>query len=202
MTVLITNPEIAARLRAEREGSEASQHDEVWDGVYIISLLPNIEHQGLASELCFVLRLVVGTAGIVDNGVNVSDCDEGWEQNYREPDVAVVIEGSRAQDCGTHWCGGPDFVVEILSPNDLARKKLPFYAAIGVRELLIIDREPWAVELYRLQANELTLVGRSNLDAPELLTSAVLPLGFRLVPGAKRPQIEVTRTDGAERWLV
>jgi Uma2 family endonuclease len=203
MTILITDPSIASRLRAERDVSDASRHDEVWEGIYIISPSPNIEHQLLASELWLVFRLVMGAGSLACIGVNVSDREEGWSHNYREPDVAVVLAGNdTARDCGTHWCGGPDFVVEILSPNDLAREKLPFYAEIGVRELLIIDRDPWALELYRLDAGQLAPAGRSSLDRPDTLTSGVLPLVFRLVPGDKRPQVELTRTGGAERWLV
>ena len=123
--------------------------------------------------------------------------------NYRVPDASVFLDGNPAKDCGTHWCGGPDFAVEILSPNDIALEKLPFYAMIGVRELLIIDRDPWSLELFRVDADghQLTAVGRSSLAHADLVVSTVLPLAFRLVPGKKRPQIEVTRTDGAERWL-
>jgi hypothetical protein len=45
--------EIEARLRAERE---ASKHDEVWDGVHVVSPRPDNEHQALAAELWLVLR--------------------------------------------------------------------------------------------------------------------------------------------------
>jgi Uma2 family endonuclease len=202
MTMMITDPAIASRLRDERQKTDGSRHDEVWDGIYIMSRAPNIEHQILASELWLALRVVVGADGLVCNGVNVSDRVEDWQQNYREPDVAVVLADNPAQNCDTHWCGGPDFVVEILSPHDKAREKGPFYARIGVRELLLIDREPWALELYRLDAGQLAPAGRSSLDRPEALASRVLPLAFRLVPGDKRPQIELTRIEGAERWLV
>jgi Uma2 family endonuclease len=202
MTILITDPAIASRVRAEREKADGSRHDEVWDGVYIVSPSPNIEHQILASELWLVFRGVVGAAGIACNGVNVSDRVEDTQHNYREPDVAVVLADNPARNCGTHWCGGPDLVVEILSPNDIAREKRPFYAQIGVRELLIIDRDPWALELYQLDAGQLAPAGRSSLDQPDVLTSVVLPIAFRLIPGDKRPHIEVSRTDVAERSLV
>jgi Uma2 family endonuclease len=84
----------------------------------------------------------------------------------------------------------------------MAREKLPFYARLGVREVLIIDRNPWALERYRLDSGQLAPAGRSSIEQPDVLASAVLPLTFRLVPGDTRPQIEVTKTDGAERWMV
>src|SRR5947209_856377 len=120
----------------------AGKHDEVWDGVYVTSPLPNNEHQVLAAELWLVFRTVLAAAGggRAYNGLNVSDREDGWLKNYREPDVAVILPGNPAKDCGTHWCGGPDLVVEILSPNDPARDKRQFFAGIGVRELLFLDR--------------------------------------------------------------
>ncbi len=206
MTVLINDPLVASQVRAEREASDGNIHDEVWDGVYVVSPSPNIEHQRLITRLwlAFTNAVEVPGAGIVCNNVNVSDRDEGWIDNYRIPDVSVFLAGNPAKNCKTHWCGGPDFAVEILSPNDLALEKFPFYARIGVRELMIIDRDPWALELFRLDAGRLEFasVGRSSLETPDLVVSTVLPLAFRLVPGEERPQIEVTRTDGAERWLV
>jgi Uma2 family endonuclease len=204
MAVLVHDPEIEARLKAEREASDAGKHDEVWDGVYVMSPLPNNEHQFLVAELWLVFRTVLKAlgGGLAYNGLNVSDREEGWLQNYREPDVAVILPGNRAKDCGTHWCGGPDFLVEILSPNDPARDKRPFYAEIGVREMLVLDRDPWMLELYRLDAGRLDLVGTSTPDRPDALTSAVLPLTFRLVPGQERPRIEVSPTDGDASWLI
>jgi len=46
--------------------------------------------------------------------------------------------------------GGPDFAVEILNPGDRTPEKLPFYASVNVRELLVVDRDPWSLELFRL----------------------------------------------------
>src|SRR5207253_305814 len=81
-----------------------------------------------------------------------------------------------ARDCGTHWCGGPDFCVEIASPGDRSRDKLAFYAGIGVRELLLVDRDPWALELFRLSAGRLEPVGRSDLSKQDALPSPVVPV--------------------------
>jgi Uma2 family endonuclease len=204
MTVIVNEPYLAAKIRAEREGTELGKRDEVWDGVYIVSPLPNNQHQIIAQFLWQAFQAVVAETGegIAINGANVSDREEGWTHNFREPDVVVVLNSNPAKDCETHWCGGPDFLVEILSPNDMAREKRGFYAKIGVRELLIVDRDPWAFELYRLDAGELKLVGRSSLEEPSLLTSSVLHLTFRLIPGKERPMIEVSKTDGSQTWTV
>jgi Uma2 family endonuclease len=98
--------------------------------------------------------------------------------------------------------GGPDLAIEILSEGDLARSKLDFYAKVNTRELLILDRDDWALELYRLIDGRLDLVGNSTPDRPEILSSQVLPLTFRLVPGQGRPTLELCRHDGAQVWQI
>jgi hypothetical protein len=102
----------------------------------------------------------------------------------------------------TFWLGGPDFVVEIVSPDDASRDKLEFYSSVGVRELLLIDRNPWQLELYQLKGRTLAEVGRSTTSESTTIRSAVVPLSFKLIPGGARPSIEVTHHDGVQRWMV
>jgi Uma2 family endonuclease len=49
--------------------------------------------------------------------------------------------------------GAPDVVVEIQSPGDEPYEKLPFYAALGVPEVWIVNRDTKVPELYRLRAD-------------------------------------------------
>jgi Uma2 family endonuclease len=166
--------------------------------------LANIEHQSLGTELAVVHHLALGEAvrGRIFAGVNVSDREEDWEYNYRCPDVAIFLPGNPARHCGTDWLGGPDFGIEIISPHDRTLEKLPFYASIHVRELLVIERDPWVLELYRLEQGQLRSVGQTDLNRPIPLVSAVLPLTYSLLPGAPRPRIEVRHQDGVRRWEV
>lgn len=204
MAVLVHNPNLERDLKAEREASGADRWDEVWDGVYVMPPLPNDEHQQLVIGIAAIYQDVVGWPGLgeVRAGVNVSDRKKGWKRNYRAPDVAVFLKGGRAENCGTHWCGGPDAAVEILSPRDRTRDKLPFYARIGVRELLLIDRKPWKLELYQLREGQLVLAGQATLKKPVVLSSVVLPLTFQLLPGSPRPLIEVIHRDGTKPWTM
>jgi Uma2 family endonuclease len=169
-----------------------------------MSPLSDIQHQILATRIAAIIQIALGPGepGIAIAGVNVSDREDNWTKNYRCPDVAVVLKGCAAKNCGTHWCGGPDFLVEIVSPDDRSRQKFDFYARIGVRELLIIDRLPWSLELYRLEEDELQSVGRSSLEAQLQLQSTVLPLNFRLIAGQARPVIEVAHHDGRQVWQI
>ncbi len=204
MAMLVLDPYVEEQLKAERKTSGADRYDEVWEGVYMMAPLANNEHQDLQFELAAALKNAIGADQCVrvQAGANVSDREEAWLHNYRIPDVVVVFPGSAAHDCGTHWCGGPDFCVEIASPGDRSRDKLDFYAGIGVRELMLVDRDPWELELYRLAIGRLELVGRSDVAVADSIASTVVPVSFRLASAAPRPKIEVTHRDGAQRWIV
>ncbi|HEV3168341.1 MAG TPA: Uma2 family endonuclease, partial [Isosphaeraceae bacterium] len=147
MSVIVTDPCVEDRILAERKASGGDRFDEVWNGVYWISPLPGMEHQRIATQLATILQVTIGWSGLgeVFNGINVSDREQGWEQNFRCPDVAVILYGGRARSHGAFCLSGPDFIVEILSPGDRAHEKIPFYSHVGVRELLLIDRDPWVL---------------------------------------------------------
>ena len=202
MSVLILDPELAEEIRGERETRQLNRWDEVWDGVLVVPAVPNNEHQRLVSLISAPLISLVDWDGgeQVQPGANVSDRVRGWKKNYRIPDVLVFLAGNPAKDCGTHWCGGPDFAAEIVSPGDQPRKKLEFYAKVGTRELLVLDRDPWQLELFRLGDGELRPVGKSNTTRAAVLTSSVLPLAFQLRPGKLRPVIHITHTATGQKW--
>ena len=203
MSMVVLDPTDQEAILSQRRESGGDRYDEVWDGVYIMAPLANNEHQTLAFKLARIFDEAVGDSGlaIVQPGANVSDRGKGWERNYRCPDVVVYFKTNPAINHDTHWQGGPDFAVEVVSRFDRSRKKFDFYAKVGVRELLIVDRRPWSLELYRLnEAGRYDLVGKSTLEQPDIITSVVLPLTFRLEAGADRPRIRVIHTDGNPSW--
>jgi len=204
MVAVINDPWLEEHIIAERRASGADRYDEVWEGVYIMTPLANNEHQKLITGITTVLATVVQweELGTVFPGINVSDREDDWIKNYRCLDVAVYLNDTQAENCETHWYGGPDFAVEIISPNDHAREKLEFYAKVNTRELLIVDRDPWALELYRLQDKQLVLAAKSTLDDSAVLNSEAVPLSWQLLPGDKRPKIKVAHTDGKQRWEI
>jgi Uma2 family endonuclease len=118
------------------------------------------------------------------------------------PDVAVFLRDGRAENCGTHWRGGADFLVEVTSPGDQTRERLPFYARLGVGELLVVERQSWTLELYRQRAGQLVCVGQSTAAGEEVLASETTELSFRLVSGSPRPQISVLYSRTGQSWLV
>jgi Uma2 family endonuclease len=173
MATVIMDRAYAELLRQKRAAAGADRWDEVWEGTYRIVPLPNTEHQQIVNRLCSIFEFVVGwkNGGIVLPGANISDRTVGWEHNYRCPDVVVFLPNSSAKDFGTHWQGGPDFAVEISSDDDRTRDKIEFYASIGTRELLVIDRKPWQLELLRLARKTLKPAGISTAKSRSVVIS-------------------------------
>ena len=204
MPLLIDDPKLEARLLKRRRLSGADHHDEVWDGVYVMSPLANDEHQQLVTDLSAVLAFLVKFTGLgeVRAGVNLSDRVKGWKQNFRIPDVAVKLNGGLARIYKNHWVGGPDFLVEIVSTRDRTREKLDFYAAIGTREVLVVDRDPWSLELYSLRKGRLVPTGVARPGSGVTLASEVLPLTFLLVEAEPTPKIEVTHPETGRSWPI
>ncbi len=201
---LVLDPALSEQLIKERQERGIDQHDEVWEGVYMMSPLADDEHQGIIHrlELAFGMILTLSGRAEVRPGVNVADRDENWSYNFRIPDVAVYLAGTQATCRGTFWKGGPNFAVEVVSKNDMTRDKVDFYANVGVRELLIVDRDPWQVELLRLADGKLPSVGTSNIEKPDLLASEVIPFNFQIEAGEKRPAIVVGHTESEQTWRI
>lgn len=183
MSVMINDEAFASELIAQRQAAGIDRYDEVWEGVYMMSPIANNEHQSLATELSIAIGTVIDwkQLGSTLAGANVSDRREDWAKNYRIPDVLVFLNETAAQDCGTHWLGGPDFAVEIVSSGDRTLEKLDFYAAVGTRELLVIDRDPWQLTLYRLSNDrKLVPVAVCSNSQRVTITSEVLPVCLQL----------------------
>ena len=204
MTVVIENPDTERSFIRVRQERGLDRKDDVGDGVYVVSPDSINEDQSFVAlfSWCFMDSIEDAGLGLVSAGGNGTDQEVAWTHNYRCPDIMVVLGGNTVQDRGTHWLGGPDFAVEILSKGDRSRQKFDFYATVGTRELLLIDRQPWALELHRLEVGELRRVGKSTIEASDVLTGAVLALSFRLVASEPRPTIEIGHADGGQHWSV
>jgi Uma2 family endonuclease len=202
MPVMIYDPVLEQRIRAERDDPNVNRRDEVWEGVLVVLPQANNEHQRIVGKLTAAFSSVIdwnrGDQALP--GANVSDRDADWVNNYRDPDVAVYLASNPAKDSNTHWVGGPDVLVEIVSPGEDPRLNLDFYAKIKTREVLIVDRDPWAVELYQLKGGKLVLVGKSDLTNSAALASVALPLSFQLQSGTPRPTILITHTATGQTW--
>lgn len=202
MSVLVHDPYFAEMIKRERTRTGADRFDEVWDGVYVANPLPTIDHQRILMNILRILEDNLRNESIVIQRWSVSDRDEDWINNYRIPDVSVFLPENPGKNRRSHWYGGADFVVEIASPGDRTREKLPFYAKVNTREVLIVDLEDPAIELHRLDESEHKIVGRAIPGSRTKLESSVLPLRFTLKRNRSNVLIEVSRLDEDQKWLV
>jgi Uma2 family endonuclease len=203
MPTLINNPAVEEALINERHERGIDKFDEVWEGVYVMAPIANNEHQDIQSGLTIILGslIVLPRLGRVHVGANVSDQPDDWTHNYRVPDILVFLNGNPAEDRGTHWLGGPDLAIEIVSRWDRSREKIDFYSKVNVRELLIIDRDPWQLELFRLEGAHLKSVAIATEQNAQTIHSDVTGLTLKLLPAPKRPSIAVSTPDG-QSWNV
>ena len=193
MSLVVNDSVLADELIKQRQAMGGDRYDEVWDGVYMMSPIANNEHQGLATSISTAIVTVVDWKGLGRTlcGANISDRREGWTKNYRVPDVLVFMNDCSAEDCGSHWCGGPDLAIEIVSEGDRTLEKLDFYAQINTRELLVIDRDPWQLTLYRRSdAAAMTPVAVSSFTQSVLITSQAIPVQFQLVTQPTRLRVQ------------
>jgi Uma2 family endonuclease len=202
---LLLDPDILHEMIRQRHEWGIDRYDEVWDGVYILPSMPHLDHQELVHGLEIPLDVVVvqEKRGQLYPGANVSDRRTNWKENFRVPDIVVVLKNSRAVAYAAHFFGGPDFLVEIKSPNDDVDQKIPFYSRIRVQELLIIHRDTREVRLFRHDGEELVQVTPTPFPGGKWLVSKVISLAFRrkTVRGVARNQVR--RTDGkAGSWVV
>jgi Uma2 family endonuclease len=202
--LMVLDPAAAERLLAERRRLGQDRKDEVWNGTYLMSPDPTFAHNMIVGELTVVFSLTQKPRGaIISPGGNISDRAKGWEQNYRCPDVIVLFPNNPAKNLDTVLVGGPDFAVEILSPHDRAREKLPFYGKIQTRECLYIDRELECAELYRLNGEQMVLVAQLTAANGLACSSQVLNLRFQVIAEGTQTVLEVHSLDDSNQsWRV
>jgi Uma2 family endonuclease len=147
-------PSLLPDIQAIRKKTGADQWDEMWEGVLHMPPAPNRGHQDLEFCLESYLRLhwAPTCQGKVYHQINLAVID-GWPNNYRIPDLVLLLPQRFAIDRNEYFEGAPDVVVEIHSPGDEAYEKLPFYRDLGVPEVWIIHRDTREPEIHVLKRN-------------------------------------------------
>ena len=177
---------VSERELADRRSKGLDRWDEMWDGVLHITPAPMFEHQRILDRLIGFLESLVRTSGRgqLASGVNVF----GAESNYRVPDLTFVAAGREfvIQEDGVRG-GGPDAVIEIRSPHDETYDKFPFFASLGIREVIVIDRDSKRPELYRLAGSQYVALQE---DDQGWLRSEAMNVRFGRIAGEK-PRLAV-----------
>lgn len=169
----------------ERRRRGLDKADEVWDGVLHVPPPPGGTHQEVGSELFLVLGPIAKSRGLAprydSTGLYRTATD------YRVPDQQYV-HPEQLSDRGTE---GAELVVEIRSDDDDTYDKVDWYAAVRVREMVIVHPQERRVELLRATGDRLLPV---TADAGGVVRSDVLGVGFLTVDG---PALRITWVGGA-----
>ena len=203
MSIVILNDYLAKKVLKNWRTGSSRRYEEVWDGVTYIMPEADIEHDDIAGFFYRVFFALFADAGLgrVHFRINVSDRDADWTDNYRVPDMTLYLADNPARARGTHYIGGPDFALEVGSPGDRSRDKLDFYARIGTREVMIIDRDPWRIELFQLRRGKLRSQGAVRLGDTKSLKSDITSLSFRLGRSRPRPKVKIVHTETGQEWV-
>ncbi len=157
MPTLVMDPapaEIVALIeRRRRLGLD--HRDEICEGVYRMNPPPSHEHQVILQQLAELLGPLARDAGLE---AVIQEFGLGTSDEYRVPDGGLHRPGA-----GGVWHPTAALVIEIVSPGDETWKKLPFYAAHHVDELLIIDPAKRTVDWLGLDGGEYRPIERSGL---------------------------------------
>ena len=171
---------------AHRRSIGLDRWDEMWEGVLHMTPAPSLEHQRILGRLVAFLepRLRSTARGTLLPGINVFRA----AADYRIPDLTFVAAGREhvLREEGVRE-GGPDAVIEIRSPEDETYEKLPFYAALGTREVVVVDRDTKRPEIYRLAGSQLVAL---QPEADGWLRAETMSVRFRVAEGRSALQIE------------
>jgi Uma2 family endonuclease len=151
----------------ERRRTGADRRDEVWDGVLHMVPQPTSGLLFRQRDLLLALGPIAARHGLeVVFEISVFDPVRG-EKNYRVPDVAVFAPASVS---ARGLEGHAELVIEVLSPGDESRAKLPFFAMCGIPEVWLLHPSTRAAEVYTLAEGAYVLVPavRGVISAPRL----------------------------------
>ncbi len=149
---------------------------DIVDGVMTIAPTPTVAHQRILGNLFWKLDQFVSEQQVGE--VLFAPVDVIVQRDplrTRQPDL-LFVSNERASILGDQVDGGPDLVVEILSPSNSRsdlEAKLSDYATLGVSECWLVSPEALSVEILGLTEGSWVRLGISGLG--ELVRSRVLP---------------------------
>ena len=139
------------------EGPETKDRKEIVDGKVIMFSGPFRPHQIVSSRIFVPIYMVVTERELGEVLYAPMDVIIQREPlRVRQPDI-LFTGNERAGILGNRIEGGPNLVVEVLSPSNTRtymQSKLADYASVGVRECWLVSIEDRNIEVLRLEGGE------------------------------------------------
>ena len=152
--ILGERPQAIEALIESRRATGADLYDEVWEGDYHMNPAPRIPTPSSEHAWQPLLAQLAPARGLdVVDAFNI-----GAPNDYRIPDLGILRPGENGVYVST-----AALIVEIVSPDDESWEKLPFYAAHGVDEIIIVDPLERRFEWLALDVDTYRQVGHSRL---------------------------------------
>jgi Uma2 family endonuclease len=159
---------------AFRQLPETNQIQELIDGEVIMS--PPLDlHQAVSWVMSLFLGVLLQGRGIFRTAPTGIHFEEGHDY---EPDIYWISPENKhciLDSEGRWWHGGPDLIIEILSPTTSVRDygtKYEIYEKHGVREYWIVDPAARFLLVYRHNGSRFERIG--GYVPGEQFTSTVL----------------------------
>lgn len=157
--------ELEELLERRREAG-ADKYDEIWNGVLHMAPMAHSRHADIQAQLLELLGPRARAVGLAPRGpVNIGAADD-----FRVPDDVL-----RRPDADAVFLATAALAFEVISPGDETWDKLPFYAAHGVDELLIVDPETQRLDWLGLRDGDYEPIQGSGLIdlRPEQLSQLI-----------------------------
>jgi len=155
---------------------EMKQRYSIVDGELVMAAAPTLDHQRIVLRLALKLTPFVTERHLGEVFVAPVDIVIRREPlRTRQPDLLFISQERRSIMSPQVIEGGPDLVIEILSPSNTGQElqeKLEDYRTIGVREAWVISPEAWMVEVLQVSPCGLKRSGLYGLG--DLIVSQVL----------------------------
>lgn len=163
--------------------------DEEWDGELHMNPPAGGPHQVLSSALFAVLVPLARSRGLLAS-METGVFRPGVDGDYRVPDSSYFAP-ELLSERGIE--GAAALVIEVRSRDDETYAKLPFYAAVGVGELLVVHPDDRRAELYRFADGQVVAV-QEDPDRGFRLTA--LGVWVTTVATTDGPRLRATAPDG------
>ena len=119
MAIMVLDPYVEAHILSERKGCDGNQYDEVWEGIYIVTPLPNDEHQGVSARLDPLPNHRRREVGQCSPWREYQRSRRGLGKTIANPTAVFLTTAAQPRHA---LARAADFLVEIISPGSRTRE--------------------------------------------------------------------------------